>query len=278
MEQLNVIKYNNREGYMVLKDSVKSYYTYFLNGKETKLINNLVIPEDAVIKIRKDGKILKDYRRGNQILSKEEYQSKPQTYDSYSSEEHTLRALANRKELEGFEPFYELNPTEDVEINIVGYVEYTGSNFISSKITSCWRTPSIDYVLYVNLVTMDEYNILKEEYKDQGKFETPDRRYLRFVKVNNKYAFSDGYPFGDYDYIRKYNTIEEAQAEEEKVRHMVRTAVTNSIFPKNTISLVKAEEILSQLKLINKLKTKLEINNALNLVIKDLDNYTLKRN
>ena len=97
------------------------------------------------------------------------------------------------------------------------------------------------------------------------------------VKGNNKYAFSDGYPFGDYDYIRKYNTVEEAQAEEEKVRNMVRTAVINSIFPQNTISTVKAEEILAQLKIINKLKTKLEITNALNLVIKDLTNYTLKR-
>lgn len=275
--ELDVIKYKNKEGYKVLKDNVTSYCTYFLNDVETKLISNLIIPEDAVIKVRREGKILKEYRRGNEILTKEEYQAKPQSYDSYSSEEYTLRAIANRKELEGFQPFYELNPIEDVNIKIVGYVEYTGSNFISSKITSCWRTPSIDYVLYVNLVTMDEYNILKEEYKDQGKFETPDRRYLRFVKVNNKYAFSDGYPFGDYDYIRKYNTVEEAQAEEEKVRNMVRTAVINSIFPKNTISLVKAEEILSQLKLINKLKTKLEINNALNLVIKDLDNYILKR-
>ena len=276
--ELDVIKYKNKEGYMVLKDSVNNYCTYFLNDVETKLISNLIIPEDAVIKVRREGKILKEYRRGNEVLTKEEYQAKPQSYDSCSSEEHTLRAIANRKELEGFQPFYELNPIEDVNIKIVGYVEYTGSNFISSKITSCWRTPSIDYVLYVNLVTMDEYNILKEEYKDQGKFETPDRRYLRFVKVNNKYAFSDGYPFGDCDYIRKYNTVEEAQAEEERVRNMVRTAVINSIFPQNTISLVKAEEILSQLKLINKLKTKLEINNALNLVIKDLDNYTLKRN
>lgn len=275
--ELDVIKYKNKEGYKILKESLNNNCTYFLNGIETKLINNLIIPEDAIITVRRNGKILKEYKRGNEVLSIKEYQAKPQSYNSYSSEEHTLRALANRKELEGFEAIYEENPIEDVEIKIVGYVEYTGSNFINSQITSGYRMPSINYILYVNLITMDEYNNLKEEYNNQGKFETPDRRYLRFVKVNNKYAFGDGYPFGDSDYIRKYDTLEEAQAEEQKVRNMVRTAVINSIFPQNIISTVKAEEILAQLKIINKLKTKLEMTNALNLVIKDLTNYTLKR-
>lgn len=276
--EINVIKYKNKEGYMILKESVNNYDTYFLDGVETKLINNLVIPEDSVITVRRQGKILKDYRRDGEVMSIEEFRAKPQNYDSDSSEEFTLRAIANRRELKGFQPFYEQNPIEDVEIKIVGYVEYTGSKFIHSKITSNWRIPSIDYVLYVNLVTMDEYSILKEEYKDHGKFETPDRRYLRFVKVNNKYAFGDGYPFGDYDYIKKYDTLEEAKNEEEKVRNTVRSAVKAAIFPGNSTSIVKVEKILNQLKLINKLRSKTEINSALNIVIKDLDEYNSKRN
>jgi len=191
------------------------------------------------------------YRRNEETMTVSEFDSKPQGYDEDSSEEEVLRAIANRKELKGFEPYYEDVLPQDVELNVVGHIKNTCSKFISCSLKRRYDDTPVIYKVDVLKVAMDEYLTLRTKHASHAKFAKPDRGYLEFVQINNSYCFEDCYPFGDWNYKRIYSNLKEAQNEEENIRECVRSVVNNAVF-KVDFTKIKAMNVLNQLSLVKK--------------------------
>lgn len=105
---------------------------YLVNGKETKL-KKLIINESDSLHSIELGKVLSHYENDSgHRMSIEEFESKPTYYDNETPDEEVLRRIANKKEVEGFKPVGFDRDTKIVELNIIGYMEDTGSLFIHS--------------------------------------------------------------------------------------------------------------------------------------------------
>lgn len=276
--KLDVLEIKNKNAFLIKEKTLESHLDYLLNGEpissEMKKHKIVVTKKDLFERLIKSKQIIK-YIKGNESMSVEDYNSKPQRYNENDPEEKVLRALANKKELNGFEPFYDFPKPEKIEFNIVGYVEDTNSKFISCSVTDRYSSIPVVYSVDVKGISMDEYNILKELYSDHAKFDIPDRSYLRFVRINNKYAFGDHYPFGDFKYTKEFLNLKEAKEEESRIRNSVKSCVKNNVFNED-LTLHKKIQVLSSLKSIKKLKTKKSMDEMLSVLINDLQYYMNK--
>lgn len=271
---MDVIEIKGCDSYLIKSHNLKGGRQYLLNGEilnDELLRVDLVIKKTDLFQTLSNQKKIGDYRRGDEIISLETFKSKTQYYDSDSSEEETLRAIANRKELSGFEPHYlEIEP-EVIELNVVAYISNTESKFINANIVNSTYKNSVLFDLSGRRVAIDEYMKLKEKFKTHAKFEIP-KDSLRFTKINNRYVFLDGYPFGDYDYNKSYLSLEEAQLEELAIRDRVYSVVNNAVF-KETISDEKNIMLISELNLIKNMQSIDEVRNSLNYIIHNLTEY-----
>lgn len=277
MEELRVLEIRGADAYIVRPDIMDRNRQYLINGvmlnDSVKGIGFVFSSEDKVEFLSRY-KVLVDYRRGDDILSVEEYKAQPQWYGDNSSDEEVLRVIANKKELEGFEP-HEVDPTpEQVKLAVKGFVEDTGSIFIGCSVsTSQYSSSPVVYTTYGNRIAMDEYLKCKEEYANHAQFFDGDRDYLRFNKINGNYSFGQGKPFGDYHYRETFLTLSEAQQEESMVRNAVRSVVKRAVFPSKGLTENRAVQTISTLRLIKKLKTRKSVDEALSVLIQDLDDY-----
>lgn len=127
---MDVIEIKGCDSYLIKSHNLKGGRQYLLNGEilnDELLRVDLVIKKTDLFQTLSNQKKIGDYRRGDEIISLETFKSKTQYYDSDSSEEETLRAIANRKELSGFEPHYlEIEP-EVIGLNVVAYISNTES-------------------------------------------------------------------------------------------------------------------------------------------------------
>lgn len=274
--KINVLGLKNKKEVFIKSEYLNNNYKYYLNGNEIHweiLRDRFIISiEDKFQYLGRD-EILVDYRKGNIIMSKEEYNSKPTYYDDEKSDEYVLRCIANKKELEGFVANYQEPILQDVELNIVGYIEDTKSKFISCTISGKWEFKElVVYTTYGSLIAMDEYNKLSKKYENHAIFEKPDRSYLRFVKINNNFAFDDMFPFSDREFIKNFTTLDQATKEEENIRDTVKKYIDKQVFKEN-LTLIKSTAVLSQLKMIQKIKNKKNMDESINILIKDLTDY-----
>lgn len=274
---VKVLEIKGKNSYLIKEDRL-SNYSYYLNGEEIskELIKfNFIISKDDKFQYNKKSQILVEYRRGDEVMSVEEYKSKPTYYFDDTSDEDVLRRIANKKELEGFEPVCKDSEIEDVDLNVIGFIENTGSNFIHSSISARWSNNEFLYTLFIANITIDEYKKLAIEYAGHAKFQEPDRGYLRFTKINNNYVFGDHYPFCEHKNSSVFYSLDEAKAEEANIRGAVRRRVENHVFSNNKTE-YKNIQILSQLKTIKKLKSKKSMDELINVLIKDLQDYMSK--
>lgn len=273
---INVLEITEKNAYLIKPGLLQSQIEYYLNDElisnELKK-NSLTISKDDKFQFMPNANELLGYERGKEFLTVEEYRAKPQYYSDEHSDEDVLRAIANKKELEGFIPKYKEKQLTDINLEIYGYISDTNSNFIMCGATNSYNSKPVIYSLNVNKITIDEYNILKDKYSDHAKFDKLDRTYLRFTKINNSYTFSDCYPFTEIGDEKIFTDLLQAKDEESKIRESVKNAVLKEVFPTN-ISDEKKLMIASQLKLIVKLKNKKEITEMLNLLIEDLEDYS----
>lgn len=213
------------------------------------------------------------YKRGTEEVSVEWFNNKNTYYDSGYSEEDVLIAIANRKEKEGFEPVYSEQKLLDFNLNVVGQIEDTGSDFIQNAINlNGYYSKGSLYTLEINRVTIDEYRKLKEKYEAHATFEKLDRSYLRFAKINGKYAFNDNYPFTQISTEKLFTSLEDAVKEETKVRDAVRLAVRKAVFGSG-LTKTKRESLISYLRNVTKAKTKETADEMLNIIIEDLKDF-----
>lgn len=269
---MDVLEIKGTECFLVRKRQLNR--NYYLNGEMLydKLINDkVVINKNDNFQYKKD-KVLIDYRNGEKVISIEEYNSKPQYYDDENTDEEVLRAIANKKELEGFRPNYNENVFENVDINIVGSIENTESYFIECNIQSIYKKDPVVYTVNGGKIAMDEYMILSKKYSSQAKFGKPDRNYLRFVKINNNYAFSDTKPFGDWAYRDNFTNLKLAKDCEKQIRESVRRVVKKHLF-KEKLTEYKAVQLLGQINLVKKSTSIENMVQQLDLISNDLEKY-----
>lgn len=213
-------------------------------------------------------KTLKHYERNGEVLSIEQYNSMPTYYDSSTPDDEVLVCINNKKKLEGYKPVYEEPSIQPCEIEIIGSIQRTGSNFIRSSISN--NSSECVYLLDVNEVTLDEYDKLRHKYSHVATFETSDRSYLRFTRVNNKFAFGDRYPFTERNNPLIFENLDDAKKEEESIREEVRQSVRNCI---GKLSDEKRLSVIAYLKNIKRAKSKGAMADMIDILIEDLTEF-----
>ena len=275
--EVNVLEFKNGN-HLVKSGELNRSFEFSLNGDKMVNVmrnNDLILSKDDVLCYIPRQNTIVNYIREGVSMSTDEYQSKPQYHDEENTDDEIIEAINNRRELEGFKPVYEKVEPTPVSINVVGFIEDTGSKFISCAI-KCSQFTKVSNVYSISgrLISLDEYEKLSNEFSDHARFGTPDRPYLRFTKINGKYAFEDFKPFGDREYFETFTQLEDAKEAEEKTRERVRNKVNLAVF-KNEITAYKNNQILTHLKIIKKTKTVKAKNELLYMLISDLSEYLM---
>ena len=213
-------------------------------------------------------KILKHYEKNGEVLSIEQYNSMPTYYNSDTPDDEVLVCINNKKKLEGYKPVYEEPSIQPCEIEVIGSIQRTGSDFIRPSISN--NSSECVYLLDVNEVTLDEYDKLRHKYSHIATFEFSDRHYLRFTKVNNKFAFDDRYPFKERTNPLIFENLDDAKKEEESIREKVRQSVRNCI---GKLSDEKRVSIISYLKNTKRAKSKEAMAGMIDILIEDLTEF-----
>ncbi len=281
IEVLSIVGDNN--GYFAYGWNFNSYGKYHINGSEiTQTIKNngVYFTDNDVLTFTPNQQTLSHYQRNDQTMSIQEFKAKPQTYDCDSSEEYTLRAIANKKELAGFNPVYEAIKPELLTYKIIGVIGETDNRFITCSISTdyLWREDKGGiFVVNAKNIAMDEYLKLSEAYKDHAKFEIPtgEISYLEFLKINYKYAFEGCYPFNNRLKDKVFTKIDLAINEEILIRETVKKYINRAVFKKELTD-EKKIQIIDRLSIIKKLKTKKECDKLLDIIIEDLTDYKSK--
>ncbi len=273
--KIKALEIIEKEAYLIKAFELSDYHDYYINRN---LIDNkakkheIILKKSDSIEILPRQKEIIGYKKGDSFLSLEEYKSKPTYFDSDSSEEETLRAIANRKEIEGFEPVYKEIDFESVEIEVYGFIEDTKSKFISCGITDKFNTknPNV-YILNENKIAVDEYNLLKDKYSTHGKFSKLDRNYIEFAQINGNYAFTRS-DFSEKRADKLFATLETAIQYEKELRLKIQKIIKSRLFPEK-IQDDKRLLIISHLKAIKKAKSKTVMDEMLQILIEDLQDY-----
>lgn len=273
--KIKVLEIIEKEAFLIKAFELSDYHDFYLNKN---LIDNnakkheIVFKKTDTLEILPKQKEIIGYKKDDSFLSVEEYKSKPTYFDSDSSEEETLRAIANRKEIEGFEPVYKEIDFERVEIEIYGFIEDTNSKFIHCGITDRFnsKNPNV-YILNENKIAVDEYNLLKDKYSNHGNFDNLDRNYIEFAKINGNYAFSRS-DFSEKRADKLFAKLETAIQYEKELREKIQKIVKSRLFPEK-IQDYKRLLIISHLKAIKKAKSKTVMEEMLQILIEDLQDY-----
>lgn len=273
--KIKALEIIGKEAFLIKAFELSDYHDFYINknvidNKAKK--NEIILKKTDSIEILPRQKEVIGYKKDDSFLSLEEYKSKPTYFDSDSSEEETLRAIANRKEIEGFEPIYKEIDFETVEIEIYGFIEDTNSKFIHCGITDRFnsKNPNV-YILNENKIAVDEYNILKDRYSSHGKFSNLDRNYIEFAQINGSYAFTKS-EFSEKRVDKLFAKLESAIQFEKELRERIRKIVKSRLFPEK-IQDDKRLLIMSHLKAIKKAKSKTVMDEMLQILIEDLQDY-----
>lgn len=275
--KLKVIDVINSDSYYFKLPKWDSLYNgLYINGEK---INDISLEigftfnkDDSVEYMPKNKEIL-HYEKNGEILSKDEYSNMPTYYDSDTAEEDVLTRISNRKKLEGYKPVYKELILQPYEIEVVGSIESTGSDFILPSVSNqsvSNQTAKPIYLIDANNISLDEYNKLSREYSSIAVFEKPDSGYLRFVKVNKKYAFSDCYPFNERPNPVIFDKLDDARKEEGSIRLKVRERVIKCI---GNLSDEKRVSIISYLKNTKRAKTRRAMIDMIDILIDDLSEF-----
>ena len=262
---------NSNSYYFKLPRWDRLYNGLYINGEkidQTLLeIGFTFSKDDKVGYIPSIGEIL-HYEKDVKIMSKDEYNSMPTYYDSNTPDEDVLVCISNRKKLKGYKPVYKELTIQPYELEVIGSIESTGSDFILSSMSSQTSKPM--YSIDANNISLDEYNKLSREYSSIAVFEEPDRGYLRFVEVNKKFAFNDSYPFNEQPNLVMFDNLDDAKKEEDSIRSKVREHVIKCI---GNLSDEKKMSIISYLKNTKRAKTTEIMINMIDILINDLSEF-----
>jgi len=274
--KIDVIEIVKTDSIFIIEQTLLDYQKCFLNGEEISTQikrKGLIINKDDKLQFLPSNKTLTHYKRGDEFLSIKEFNSKPQSYNDKSTDEQVLHAIANKKELEGFEAVYEDSKLEDIELNIVGFLDDTGSEFIKGVIQSRYSSDKVLYTVYGKEIAMDEYKANELKYKNIARFYLEEgKTNINYAKINGNYCFNNVYYCGDQNYISHHTTLEEAKEQENKIRSVVRVWIKRAIdgYP---VSHYNISNTLVTLKNIKKMKTKKTMDELIDVAISNIEEY-----
>ena len=270
--KLKVIDVVNKNAYYFRNNRWDRLYKgLYINGEkvdETLLEIGFTFSKDDSVGYMPSSKELLHYEKDGKILSVDEYNAMPTYYDSDTPDEDVLVRISNRKKLEGYNPVYKELAIQPYELEVIGSIESTGSDFILPSVSN--QTAKPIYLIDANNISLDEYNKLSREYSSIAVFEKPDRGYLRFVEVNKKYAFSDCYPFNERPNPVIFDKLDDARKEEGSIRLKVRERVMKCI---GNLSDEKRVSIISYLKNTKRAKTRRAMIDMIDILIDDLSEF-----
>lgn len=273
--KIKVLEIIGKDAFLIKANELSSSVAYYINRNmiHPELKNKgMTFKKDDVIEILPSFKEIIGYKKEDILLSVEDFKSKRTYYDSDSTEEETLRAIANRKEIEGFEPIYKEIDFEKVELDVYGNIHDTNSNFIHCGITDRWNNKPLVYTLNQNAIAVDEYNKLKNKYSTHAKFDKLDRNYIEYAQINGNYVFTNSNMFSEKRNDKLFQSLDDAITEEKLIRDAINRIVKNRIFPEN-IDPNKRLMILGHLRAIKKAKSKNVMDEMLQILIEDIQDY-----
>lgn len=129
------------------------------------------------------------------------------------------------------EYLYETVPshTEDIEIDVVGSVEDTGSEFIETPFVYGEVSHSYSsgiYKVHLSRIAVDEFKKWQRHYEDVA-FDLPIHSHLKYAKVDTEYVFTGA----TYRWIVEnnhaivLNDLDQAHQKESEVRKFIRDSV-----------------------------------------------------
>ncbi|MGL5261136.1 MAG: hypothetical protein ACRC9P_02000 [Bacteroides sp.] len=270
--KLKVIDVVNKNAYYFRNNRWDRLYKgLYINGEkvdETLLEIGFTFSKDDSVGYMPSSKELLHYEKDGKILSVDEYNAMPTYYDSDTPDEDVLVCISNRKKLEGYNPVYKELTIQPYELEVIGSIESTGSDFILPSVSS--QTMASVYLIDANNASLDEYNKLSKKYSSIAVFEEPNRGYLRFTKVNKEYPFDNCYPFNERPSPVVFDNLDDARKEENSIRSKVRERVMKCI---GNLSNEKKVSIISYLKNTKRAKTRRAMIDMIDILIDDLSEF-----
>ena len=252
----------SKDTFTIPKEEFNTYSRYFLNGEEISLPTQPVLIsakdtlESQATYSNKINHYTKKTSEGEVTMSVEEYESYPTWLDPEDgSTEHLQRVLENKIKVAGFIPVKETPIRKKVEFEIVGTLRKTGSDYITTYLQlGAFEKKEVPYVVNVQAVLRSEYLRLSKEWSKYASFQILKRsKTMQYLKVGGKYVFSDNWMFKGSN-PATFTSLKAAQAEEARLREMVRNMVSGFVFNNTNPPKPVIRTLIGKLELIKSLE------------------------
>lgn len=186
--------------------------------------------------------------------AKSEYWNEDADDYIYPDIESQIEILKLEGDREGFKPVYKdtyYEPTP-VDITVIGVMEDTGSDFISTPFEiGCSKFAGSVGIYKVSSplsIALDEFSKIAKE-NPEDKLENPTHSGLEYGNVNGKYVFNkgDSYISTRHQYYKVFEDLEEAKKYEEGIRKFIRSRVSPHLKDHQEVSKQERSDITKKL-------------------------------
>lgn len=225
--------------------TVKSTDNMFLVNPPTKQLDRYENEQGVVMDID-------TYTIANKAKSK--YWDEDAEDYIYPNIESQIEILKLEEDRKGFKPMYKdvyYEPTP-VDITVIGTMEDTGSNFISTPFEiGCSKfagSVGIYKVASPLSIALDEFSKIAKE-NPEDKLENPTHSGLEYGNVNGKYVFNKGdrYISTREQYYKVFEDLEDAKKYEELIRKFIRSRVLPHLKDHQEVSKQERSDITKKL-------------------------------
>lgn len=245
---------------------------FIVNGVSTKAEQMVVNSLDSIYYQKPSTRVIIHYSDGNTDRSKEDIETirrelhKCQDEDGevcFPDLETEFEVRKRVLEVKDFHPVYEeiTYPPEKVEIEVVGEMCDTGSEFIHTSYTLGLANFKHSTGAFK---VMGETSIAADEFKKiciakELKYEIPTHSGLKYAKINGEYVFTNtNSSFVDSSNNRVFATLEEAQAHEKLIRDNVKSVIL-TVTTKDTLDNLSVARVYKELKSIERRVRELDL-------------------
>lgn len=263
LKQYQAIKFG--EKYIVQLQQGYSSVVHIVNGFENVMKQAVVDDLDCIYKAPVTTREVTHYTDGNADKSIEEVATilhKKSAYWDDDLDEYVYPDIDTQIEMlkleatvKDFVPVFKevVTPSKKVEIELVGSLEDTGSDFISTPYAigkaSFDNQGGVYCIESVLSVAIDEFKKLKE-VNPEDTFDNSTHSGLRYAKVNGNYVFGDKDSYvSDRGYLKRiFTTLEAAKELESIIRKFVRTRCNPYLKGNQNLGSQERAELLKEVK------------------------------
>lgn len=268
LQRYQAIKVGDKYVVQLNHGSLFNNESHIVNGEVTNAAQIVVEDFNGITTAPVTSKTLSHYTDGNVNRSVEYindiHQRKSEHWDEHEDDyvypdiETQIEILKLEDSIKSFKPVFEetTSTPAPVKISVVGVMEDTGSDFITTSYSlgkaSFNNENGVYQTSFEYEIALDEFKRLKEA-NPNDEFEYPTHSGLRFGQVNGKYAFHDSDPYVDNKrcYKRVFASLQQAKSYEKTVRNFVRNRV--NVYLKNNQGLGEDErsELYKEMRIVS---------------------------